>query len=70
MLQCRVKNITEYRNEVIFINPKCGHVQKFDYVTPVRCQALDCKESVPDIDKLIGSKRQDFRVKFYAEGKL
>ncbi len=70
MLKCKVKPITEYRNETIFINPKCGHVQKFEYCSPVKCQSSGCSENVPDIDKLFGATHQDHRVKFYAEGKL
>jgi hypothetical protein len=70
MIRCRVKPVTEYKNETVFINPKCGHVQKFEYCSPVRCQDLECNVEVPDIDKLFGSKHQGDRVKFYAEGKV
>jgi hypothetical protein len=70
MLQCKVKSITEFRNDTVFVNPKCGHIQKFEYCTPVRCQNDGCNEDVPDIDKLFGIKHQNCRVKFYAEGKI
>ena len=70
MIKCRVKPITEWKNETVFTNPKCGHVQKFEYCTPVRCQDLKCNVDIPDIDKLYGDKHQAARVKFYAEGKL
>jgi len=55
MLQCKVKPITEWKNETIFINPKCGHVQKFEYCSPIRCQDENCNEEVPDVEKLFGS---------------
>ena len=70
MIQFKVKPITEWRNETIFINPKCGHPQKFEYATPVRCQDHLCLELVPQIDKLFGIKNQENRVKFFAEGKI
>jgi hypothetical protein len=70
MLKCKTKPITEFRSETIFINPKCGHIQKFEFCTPIRCQDPKCNVDVPDIEKLFGHKNQERRVKFYAEGKL
>ena len=70
MIKCRVKPVTEWKNETVFINPKCGHVQRFEYCSPVRCQDHSCNVDVPDIDKLYGDKHQAARVKFYAEGKI
>jgi len=70
MIRCVIKPITEWRYETTFTNPKCGHVQKFDYCTPIKCQNLDCNADVVDVDKLFGKHHQDRRVKFYAEGKI
>ena len=70
MIQCKVKPMTEWKNETVFINPKCGHVQRFEYTSPVRCQHHSCNADVLDVDKLYGIKGQGNRIKFYAEGKV
>lgn len=70
MIKCKIKPITEWRYETVFINPKCGHVQSFDYYTPKICQDANCNVEVIDVDKLFGKFKQHNRVKFYAEGKI
>ena len=70
MIKCRVKPITEWRYETVFTNPKCGHIQTFDYCAPKICQNTSCRAEVEDIDKLFGKLRQSNRVKFYIEGKI
>jgi|APCry1669188970_1035186.scaffolds.fasta_scaffold02856_5 hypothetical protein len=70
MLNCKIQHITEIKRKTIFINPKCGHTQEFEYSSPFRCQDHSCFEEIPKIDKLYGCLNQDSRVKFYIEGKI
>jgi hypothetical protein len=56
------------QREIIFVG-KCGHLQKGNYV-PFTCPKPDCKERLPQADKLIGEFNQDNRVKYFAEGKI
>lgn len=71
MLQCKVKpGKTQYLKTTIFRNPKCGHRQEFDYTTPFMCQDLNCKEKLPQIDRLCSDTGQSVRVKYFAEGKI
>lgn len=70
MQQIKVKSLTDHKKEIVYVNPKCGHVQKGDYTLPFTCQDPNCKENIPQVDKLFGERNQDARVRFYAEGKL
>lgn len=70
MYKLRIKNPNEHKKEMIFINPKCGHVQICDYSIPFRCQDKACLEDIPQVDRLAGDKNQGARVKFFAEGKI
>lgn len=70
MFKCKIECITEFKRKTVFINPKCGHTQEFEYTSPLRCQDDSCIEEIPRVDKLYGIGNQNTRVKFYAEGKL
>lgn len=70
MIQLKHKRINEHRRLIVYKNPKCGHEQRFEYTVPFRCQETSCTEKLADIDKLVGEKNQDRRVKYFVEGKL
>lgn len=70
MVQLKYKRISEYRGTILYRNPKCGHVQSFEYSAPFVCQETACRQKIADVDKLVGDKNQDRRVKFYVEGVL
>jgi hypothetical protein len=68
MLKLKYKQVSEYKKQVIFVNPKCGHTQTFEYNIPYVCQHSICTEKPIPVDKLIGSSNQDARVKYFDGG--
>jgi hypothetical protein len=70
MYQLKVKPGTGNQKTMYFINPKCGHELSFSYSTPTVCQAPNCSEKPPQIDRLEGDYSTAARVKYFAEGKL
>lgn len=75
MYRCKILksesfNIYNGKGDIVFTNPKCGHVQTTKFSLPYYCQDPNCNEVIPSVDKLVGQYSQDNRVKFFAEGKL
>lgn len=65
MLKLKVKEISEFTKRIEFINPDCGHKNKFDYNTPFMCNAPLCTATLPKVHKLCIPENQHIRLKYF-----
>lgn len=71
MLEFKSEELGINRNEIEFVNPECGHMQRFEYNIPLTCQDAGCnKKPKPDVKRLFGKHNQDMRAKHYMEGSI
>ena len=72
MLSLKFKIGDYNKKETVYVHPKCGHEQKFDYYAPNICQHVGCTEVIPNVHLLIGlgEEKRDRRVEFFVKGKV